>query len=242
MGAGVLSAVIRRAAPALLSATVIAQASSESFASTTAMTSVCAPAAPRNLTVHMINEAGAAQQTLDVARREAGRIWARADVHLVWASSSASSASSQVIDDETVVVVVRPTLALPAAADGKAASPPLGWVMFLEDGQRGHVIEVSFQAIDTLVMAASFQDMPVGIRPRLLQLRLLGRGLGRVVAHEIGHWLMGREHTRDGLMQPRFTPRHLIDEPLPRLPREWTAAACPVASENDPPEAKRIGR
>ena len=219
MGAGVWSTVIRRAAPALLSAAVIAQDSTVSFASTTAMTPVCAPAAPRTLTIHVINDAGVAPQTLEIARKEAGKIWARAGLHLAWMPSSASLPMT---NDETVVVVVRPRLALPATARTRNAErPPLGWVTFHEDGQRSPVIEVSFRAIDTLVMTALYLDKPIGIRPRLLQLRLLGRGLGRVVAHEIGHWLMGREHTRDGLMQPQFLGRDLVDEQSPRLPREW---------------------
>ena len=41
---------------------------------------------------------------------------------------------------------------------------------------------------------ASIGDKSVPDLPRRTQTDLLGRGLGRVIAHEIGHWRMGRAH------------------------------------------------
>ena len=50
-------------------------------------------------------------------------------------------------------------------------------------------------------------------RLALAQLRLqtLGVVLGRAVAHEIGHYLLGGEHARAGLMRSTFDPREFVD-------------------------------
>jgi hypothetical protein len=68
-------------------------------------------------------------------------------------------------------------------------------------------------------------DRPVAGLPVFLHEILLGRGLGRVVAHEIGHWLGGRGHVQEGLMKPMFDDHDLVESDTPRLPRTWTAAA-----------------
>jgi hypothetical protein len=44
--------------------------------------------------------------------------------------------------------------------------------------------------------------------------RLQGRLLGRALAHEMGHYLLGSEHTSDGLMRAEFHPRDVLAEKL----------------------------
>ena len=73
----------------------------------------------------------------------------------------------------------------------------LGQVPFGEDGP-GNLIEVSFEAVESLVMGSWYLNKPVAKFPDLLQQVLLGRGLGRVLAHELGHWLVGHGHGRKG--------------------------------------------
>jgi hypothetical protein len=82
---------------------------------------------------------------------------------------------------------------------------------------------VSFELLTSFVMSGSHLNKPVSAFPNLAP-GLLGRGLGRVLAHEIGHWLMGRGHTRGGLMRPRFNIDDLVGSIVPHLPRTWTAA------------------
>jgi hypothetical protein len=51
---------------------------------------------------------------------------------------------------------------------------------------------------DTHVFGAGPSRWPVGLRERIV-----GRAIGRVMAHEIGHYaLQSPQHTRSGLMQP----------------------------------------
>jgi hypothetical protein len=182
---------------------------------------VCAVPASRDLRVYLINEAGADLRTLDAAKAEASAIWASAGRALTFPTPPID-----LTDGRTVIVIIRPAL-LPTAsghaADSDASSrPPLGRVMF-EAGRPGKLIEVSLQELESLVMPGSFLDRPISALGYGLQRVLLGRGLGRVLAHEIGHWLMGREHTPDGLMKPRFDAWDLTALNAPRLPRPWTS-------------------
>jgi hypothetical protein len=185
----------------------------------------CAPTASHDLSVYVINEAGALDPTLNAAKAEAGAIWASAGVRLVWISPPIP------LDEpvgRTVVVIIRRALSRPAKADPADAHagshPSIGWVRFGDDGRPGY-IEVSFELLTSLVMSGSHLDKPVSAFPGLAP-GLVGRGLGRVVAHEIGHWLMGRGHTRGGLMRPRFNIDDLIGSIVPHPPRTWTAATA----------------
>ena len=103
--------------------------------------------------------------------------------------------------------------------------PALGWLLFDGNDKRGF-IEVSLDAITSVVMRGVYRDTPVPDLPRRAQTDLLGRGLGRVIAHEIGHWRMGREHTRRGLMKESLNPQELIDWVAASLPRGWKAGEC----------------
>src|SRR5262249_57346217 len=62
---------------------------------------------------------------------------------------------------------------------------------------------------------------------------LLGRALGRALAHEIGHFLLDtREHSTHGLMRAEFTPLDLLEEatrPLYRLDPPAQAGAGAVS-------------
>jgi hypothetical protein len=211
--------------PVFLMAAVVAGGPAEGLASTTSTPIGCTAAAARDLHVHLVNEAGAAPRTLDAARTEAGAIWASAGLRLTW---SVPPVPFDVMNARTVIVVVRRSLlGRPAmdAADTHASHPPLGQLVFREDGRPGHLIEVSLEALTSLVMDGSQLERPIADLPDRARMPFLGRGLGRVVAHEIGHWLMGREHTRAGLMRASLGTRDLIDPGAAGLPRAWRAGA-----------------
>jgi hypothetical protein len=53
--------------------------------------------------------------------------------------------------------------------------------------------------------------LPLAGAPTRFQRVLLARALGRTMAHEIGHYLLGPRHAPYGLMRPQFTPRELIE-------------------------------
>jgi hypothetical protein len=210
--------------PLILMMAAVAHVSAASRAATTS-TRDAAPAASRDLRVHLIDEAGVAPQTLDAAEAEAGRIWASAGLRLTW---SFPPVPFDVEDGRTVVVIVRRALSSPRpldAADSHTFSrPPLAWIVFGQDERPSNLIEVSFDAVTSIVMHGSHLGRPIHALPDFARTPLLGRGLGRVVAHEIGHWLMGRGHTLEGLMRASFGVRDLLESHAARLPRAWTAA------------------
>jgi hypothetical protein len=202
----------------LLASIAAAGGAAASPASPTPAPPGCAAPAPVYLRVHLINDAGAVPRMLDDALAEAAKIWIPAGLRLAWTAPPTSFGAA---DPGTVILIVRRAQSRRSGAGSvhsrAVPDPPLGWVLFDGDDKRGF-IEVSLDAITSVVMRGVYQNRSVADLPRRAQTDLLGRGLGRVIAHEIGHWRMGREHAREGLMKESFNPQDLID---------WVAAWFP---------------
>ena len=218
----------RRTIPFVLAASVATHVAAARPAATTSMPTDCPRSSSRVLRLHVINAASASPQTLHTAILEASAIWATAGLRLTW---TFPPAPVDLTDNRTVVVMIqrglKPPPTLSAIRSKGPALPLLGQVPFGEDGP-GNLIEVSFEAITSLVMGSSYLNKPVAKLPYFLQWLLLGRGLGRVLAHELGHWLVGRGHMQEGLMRPTFGDRDLVEWNSPRLPPAWTAAGAGV--------------
>jgi hypothetical protein len=65
-----------------------------------------------------------------------------------------------------------------------------------------HHIQVWFDQVSS-VLASEATDRP------LLKDYIAARALGRVLAHEVGHVLLGAQHDASGLMQPIFASTDL---------------------------------
>lgn len=186
----------------------------------------CGAPALRDLRIHLIDAAGVVPRTLADAKAEVAKIWSTAGLRLAW---TVAPMGLEITEPGTVVVVVRRALSRHSAvkSDTTRGVPDaaLGWVLFDGDDKRG-LVEVSIDAINAVVMDGVLGNKSVLTLPRQTQKDLLGRGLGRVIAHEIGHWRMGRPHTRGGLMKASLNARDLIDWAAPPLPRRWTAGEC----------------
>jgi hypothetical protein len=186
----------------------------------------CGAAALRDLRIHLIDSAGVVPRTLDDAKAEVAKIWTTAGLRLTW---TVPPMSFEISHPETVVVIVRRALSRHSAVKSDASrgvpDVALGWVLFDGDDRRG-VVEVSIDAITAVVMKGVLGDKSILTLPRRTQKDLLGRGLGRVIAHEIGHWRMGRAHMRAGLMKASLNAQDLIAWAAPPLPRGWTAGEC----------------
>jgi hypothetical protein len=218
----------RRTIPFVVAATMATHVAAARPPATASMSTDCPPSSSRVLRLYVINHASASPQALDTAILETSAIWATAGLRLTWVFPPAPL---DLTDNRTAVVMIERRLKRPptlSAVPSKGpAMPLLGQVPFGEDGP-GNLIEVSFGAITSLVMGSSFLDKPVAKLPDFLQQVLLGRGLGRVLAHELGHWLVGRGHMQEGLMRPAFGDRDLVEWNSPRLPRAWTASGAGV--------------
>ena len=186
----------------------------------------CYAPAARALRIHLIDVAGVVPRTLDDAKAEVAKIWTTAGLRLTW---TVSPMGSELTDSGTVVVIVRRALSRHSAVKPDSAhavlDPALGWVLFDGDDNRG-IVEVSIDAITAVINEGVLGSKSVATLPRKIQMDLLGRGLGRVIAHEIGHWLMGRAHMRGGLMKASLNAQDLIEWAALPLPRGWTAGEC----------------
>jgi hypothetical protein len=99
-------------------------------------------------------------------------------------------------------------------------------------GRPGALAVASIERAQRLI--ASWRGSSIG--PQSLHDARLGLVLGRVVAHEIGHYLLGTAtHSRTGLMRATFESPDLMDHRSPAYDLDAEAAA---QLRNSPPGAQ----
>jgi hypothetical protein len=88
----------------------------------------------------------------------------------------------------------------------------LGAVVFVEGSATPEdTLLLSVGAVVQTVESVKWQSRNLVDLPTDTRGYLIGRALGRVLAHEIGHYLLAsRFHTEDGLMRPEFRADQLI--------------------------------
>src|SRR5215831_10211327 len=119
----------------------------------------------------------------DVAREETARIWRAAGVEIEWCANGLVHA---VVDE--------------AAGPAKDNVRVIGYVTFVDDVP-AREIHLSFENALALLTetegAANTASLTLYER-----YTMLGRALGRALAHELGHFLLGsKQHTATGLMR-----------------------------------------
>lgn len=126
---------------------------------------------------------------------EVQHLWRRSGVEVRWADAG-SPPGTPVL---RVLVVSRAT---PAAAS------PHSWPIaeLLPDTDGHPVALASIDAAQRVLSVAHAADEPARIRNRRL-----GLVLGRAVAHEVGHRLLGTGHGRHGLMRARISAAEFAD-------------------------------
>jgi hypothetical protein len=88
----------------------------------------------------------------------------------------------------------------------------LGAIEFGEEGTPGDVITLGADAVAATITAAAGARRALLVRSKARMEEAIGRGLGRVLAHELGHYLMAsRTHAAGGLMRRTFDGRTLAD-------------------------------
>ena len=90
--------------------------------------------------------------------------------------------------------------------------PVLGWIpRELTKPERSPVVFVSKPAIAKALAAGLVRGKPFGLQPLALRRALIAAAVGRVIAHEVGHYfLRSTEHTQRGLMRPAYRSDELI--------------------------------
>lgn len=122
----------------------------------------------------------------------------------------------------------------------------LGAVTFRQGTSAGRTLTLSVDVASRMVDGLVWEGRRVADAPRSLREHLVGRALGRVLAHEIGHIVLDvPSHSADGLMRSEFgadelvaASRHpfaLSDGLVPLLRARLTElAARPPVAEGDP--------
>lgn len=143
----------------------------------------------------------AAHQTF---RREATRVWTAEGVRFCWTADGDCPAW-------TPLLYVRVVPETPVAPDG-GAGKALGWMGFSERRGPGPLILLSERWVVELLGRAERGARALATLPGMVR-RLLPRALGRALAHELGHFLLGRrDHSMSGVMRTAFRPEDLADE------------------------------
>ena len=131
---------------------------------------------------------------------EAEAIWRPYDVLLTWPTPE-SSKSARPPDVRLQVKFGHAASTRPMGTSGR---PSLGEIQFFEGDRPDNTILLLTNEIAGRVLSAGVCG------PRALVDDVIGRATGRVLAHELGHYLLAsRVHARNGLMRPSFGSQEL---------------------------------
>jgi hypothetical protein len=94
--------------------------------------------------------------------------------------------------------------------DRRGVRPPLGSVLF-HANVPDRTVHLAYRPVQRMVMDARISGWSVALFPPPRREQFLGRALGRVFAHELGHVLLGtRAHANAGLMRATFSGTDLV--------------------------------
>jgi len=163
------------------------------------------PLEPR-LAVHLSidQDGGLSALQLQLAIDEVRKIWADAHVDVT------AGRYGEPCGPEEATISLR-VLRTPLPAEG--VDWTLGWVTPGGGGRSAPLLFVSLSAITATVQGTVAFDRPVKTLTRVLQQRLTAQAIGRVIAHELGHYLLGKAAHRDrGLMRPKYIAAELVGD------------------------------
>jgi hypothetical protein len=186
-----------------------------SFVAATSMTAMLAgspePGAQRPLdlptvTISVHSAPSVSPVIIDRTLEEAGAIWRPTGVSFRWQKVDPERSDSTPPQPTRPRVLIDDRRGTP-----RGASAPMGWVTFVDDEPDGD-IHISHANAEQYVLAFGGVG---GANRRMTpaeRFLLIGRTLGRALAHEIGHYLLkSKQHTTNGLMKGRRTVKEFID-------------------------------
>lgn len=149
---------------------------------------------------------------LKALKSETAALWNRYNVEIAWFDPNADCAS----DDQAFASPVDRMVWL-VTESRQPSDASLGSVRF-RAGIPGDTIRLRYAPLSQIVLDATIGTWMIRSLPPPMRDRFVGQALGRVVAHELGHMLLGLPaHDRSGLMRASFFPSDLIGwdrEPL----------------------------
>jgi hypothetical protein len=156
------------------------------------------------LLLHISLALPAAGLTTDARRTafaEIAAIWSPHGVVVIADSGQSSS------DGVVVRVAVEPR----PSSVGRPWGGPLASIRFDQAGMPVPVITLHLATLVEMIGRAGIPGAGGDGWPAILRERAIGRAVGRVLAHELGHFLLrSRGHARSGLMRPVQTTADLV--------------------------------
>ena len=147
------------------------------------------------LVIDVIAASDISPSLVDRVLAEAGNIWRAAGLTIIWKQDGRVSSALRVTIGHWSNRVRRDDTLL-----------PLGWIVFDDDGAPQHAIYVSYANANLLMDQARGTPNAGEKIPRAERDTLLGRAMGRALAHELGHYLLAsKEHSVKGLMRAKRT-------------------------------------
>jgi len=140
-------------------------------------------------------------QDLRIVIREIGNIWGAAGVRVT---------SGRYADP---VAAGRALISLRIVGEQwhRGGRTVLGWVTADVHEQQTPTIFISHSGVRALLATARFRDRALTPLPVILRERLTAQAIGRVAAHELGHYfLQSRHHQERGLMRANYMTTELV--------------------------------
>jgi hypothetical protein len=174
--------------------------------------SLTGPPPPTPVTAILMPDVRYSPMAIGEMGREAARILKRSSVSLRWRLGTTAQATSDVL------VVVR--LHGRCEMDGASAvtkAGPLGW----SDEADGRMLPFGEVSCDDIRGTIQSAFLPTNHVPANV---LLGRAMGRVLAHELYHIVADTaQHGKDGVAQPALSARELTSGQLELQPKDVDA-------------------
>jgi hypothetical protein len=197
-----------------------------SFPALALCATLCAPASqtlelPRVVHLRIERDAGLSAEALRCAAEQARLIWSAAGVTVT------TGRLTDPVPDGAEIVAVRIESRGVPQDDGQTV---LGWITLDERGVPSP-IRVSLPGLQEVLADAQLFGRPVRyLGPGLFE-KLTGQAAGRVIAHELGHYLLrSSRHAAAGLMQPSYSGTTLAGPSLEpfKIAAVQLAALCRV--------------
>ena len=142
---------------------------------------------------------------IDRTLEEASAIWRPTGVTFKWQKATAVQAEADPPQPTRPRVLIDDSRGTP-----RGASAPMGWVKFVDDEPDGD-IHISHANAERFVLSVGGVGGSARRMTPAERFLLLGRTLGRALAHELGHYLLkSKEHTTNGLMKGRHSIQEFI--------------------------------
>ena len=184
----------------VLGATLVLIHASAASAATDAMPAALAASYTVRLALSL--ESDLSPRAVVLMRAEIERIWQPYGVAIGWEAPALSGSGTRLR-----MTIADAELDRPQRSTDHAA---LAWIWFATPTRPGNEIRVSVDAARKLVTGVRVGGRSVSAWPGMPE-TLLGRALGRSIAHEVGHFLLvSPQHAEEGLMRAIFRPDDLL--------------------------------